>query len=263
LTSSFLSSVIARKREEVAARSRKVSLALLKDKAGEIPRVAGRIQSAILAGAPGLKVIAEFKRKSPSGGSLNPAGKPEDYARTYAQSGASAMSVLCDKEGFDGSLEDALAASKAVSIPILRKDFIVDSYQVYETAAAGIPSLLLILAALEDREYQDLLGLCQELKIEALVEITNELEMERAGDVPLLGVNNRNLHTLKTDRRRALDLMGRAPPGALVVAESGISTLEQAQEAFSAGADAALIGEALMRADDPGALIREIRENIR
>jgi indole-3-glycerol phosphate synthase len=259
---SFLQTVIHRKREEVRAREKQVPLDRLKERAASVPRVAGRIQSAILAGGPGLKVIAEFKRRSPSGGDLRPGASPVEYARAYEAAGACAVSVLADGPGFGGSLEDGAAVSKAVRIPVLRKDFIVDPYQVYETAAAGIPSLLLILAALSDGEYRDLLGLCRELKVEALVEVTNEPELERAGDVPLLGVNNRDLHSLKTDPGRALALMGQAPPGAVVVAESGIATVAQALEAHGAGADAALIGEALMRAEDPGALIREIRGKV-
>ena len=180
----------------------------------------------------------------------------------YEKAGASAVSVLTDNKDFGGSLTDAIEAAQAVAIPILRKEFIVDPYQIYETAAAGLHSLLLLVSALPGGMLDDFAGLCDELKIDALVEVTNREELKRAEKYSIIGINSRDLHSLEVNRDKVIDLMGEAPGSCTVVAESGIATLQQAENAFQAGADAALIGEALMRAEDPSAFIREIRERI-
>lgn len=258
---SFLESVLTRKKEEVSEQSKIISLDVLKEKA-KAPRVRGLLRSALLSDGSGLKIIAEFKRRSPSGGSINPEATPATQALAYEKAGASAVSVLTDNKDFGGSLADAIEAAQAVSIPILRKEFIVDPYQIYETAAAGLHSLLLLVSALPGGMLEEFAGLCEELKIDALVEVTNEAELKRAEKYSLLGVNSRDLHSLEVSRDKALDLIGGAPGSSLVVAESGISTLQQAEEVFQAGADAALIGEALMRAKDPSVFIGEMREKI-
>lgn len=258
---SYLESVITRKKEEVLAQSKITGLDVLKEKAAA-PRVSGLLRSALLSDATGLRVIAEFKRRSPSGGSINPEATPASQALAYEKAGASAVSVLTDKKDFGGSLADAMDAAQAVSIPILRKEFIVDPYQIYETAAAGLQSLLLLVSALPGGMLEDFAGLCDELKIDALVEVTNKEELKRAEKYSIIGINSRDLHSLEVSRDKALDLIGEAPGSSTVVAESGIATLKQAEEAFQAGADAALIGEALMRAKDPAVFIGDIREKI-
>lgn len=209
---------------------------------------------------PGLSVISEVKRSSPSKGALAEIPDPAGLARRYQNGGAAAISVLTEQRRFSGSLADLDAVRAAVSIPVLRKDFVVTEYQVLEARAHGADIVLLIVAALDDRELAGLHRLVVSLGMTPLVEVHTPDEARRAADLGavLIGVNARNLKTLAVDTSNFGRLLDLLPDQAVKVAESGILSLEDAVDAHRAGADAILVGEALVRAEDPGALISAI-----
>jgi indole-3-glycerol phosphate synthase len=200
----------------------------------------------------GIGVIAEFKRRSPSAGRLREDADIADIAGAYERGGASAISVLTEGPNFDGSLEDLRAARAACELPILRKDFIVDPYQLYEARAAGADAVLLIVAALEQRELAQLHELATTLGLDVLVEVHDREELARAAQIGagLIGVNNRDLRDFTVDVGRTSRLMGEMPTGATVVSESGIAAPEQLVELEREGVAAVLVGESLMRAPD-------------
>lgn len=203
---------------------------------------------------PGFGAIAEFKRRSPSAGELRAGADVRAIAHAYEQGGASAMSVLTEEASFDGSLADLRAARAACSLPILRKDFVIDRYQLYESRAAGADAVLLIVAALEDTELASLHGQARALGLDVLVEVHDGDELARAAaiDAKIVGVNNRDLRDFSCDVRRTSQLLAEMPADVLVVSESGIATREQVLELERQGVAAVLVGEALMRASDPG-----------
>ncbi|MFN8163012.1 MAG: indole-3-glycerol phosphate synthase TrpC [Solirubrobacterales bacterium] len=210
---------------------------------------------------PGLSLIAEFKRCSPSAGEIVPAGT--DVARqvaAYERGGAAALSVLTDGPHFGGSLEDLRAARAACGIPIIRKDFIVDRYQLYEAAVNGADAVLLIVRALDDRELRSLYEEAREIDLDCLVEVHDTAELERALeiDAEVIGINNRNLDEGTVDVSTTYELMPDVPAGKTVVAESGISDRAELEELERVGVDAVLIGGALMSATDPEAKTREL-----
>jgi indole-3-glycerol phosphate synthase len=208
---------------------------------------------------PGLSLIAEFKRRSPSAGEISGATVAAQVG-SYERGGAAALSVLTDETHFGGSLEDLRAARAACDLPILRKDFIVDPYQLYEAAVNGADAVLLIVRALEDGPLRELYEVTRGLDLDCLVEVHDAAELERAlaVDVDVIGVNNRNLDEGSVDVATTYELMPDVPAGKTVVAESGISSREELEELERVGVDAVLIGEALMRAADPEALTREL-----
>lgn len=209
---------------------------------------------------PGISVIAEHKRRSPSAGAIRDGATVEEVVRAYERAGAAALSVLTEPHHFGGSLDDLRAAKAAVGLPILRKDFIVDPYQVYESAVAGADAILLIVAALEPRELRDLYAEASALDLDVLVEVhaRRELEIALELDVDVIGINNRDLTDFTVDVQRTFDLLADIPAGKTVVSESGIGTREQLDELERVGVDAVLIGEALMRADDIEAACRAL-----
>jgi indole-3-glycerol phosphate synthase len=209
--------------------------------------------------APGFGAIAEFKRRSPSAGDLRPGGDVADVARTYAQAGARAMSVLVD-ERFDGTWDDLRAARAATTIPLLAKGFFSTEAHLQEARNAGADAALLILRDLNDDQVHDLMGVATSLGLDTLVEAHNAEELDRAAklDAPIIGVNARDLTTFDIDRNVQLQLVARAPRDRIVIAESGIDTRAQAAAAELAGANAVLIGQTLMRADDPGAKLADL-----
>lgn len=213
-----------------------------------------------LRGAPVPAVIAEIKRASPSAGPIAERD-PAERARAYEAGGAAALSVLTEARHFGGSLADLRAARWATSLPVLRKDFLVHPSQLIESRAAGADAVLLIAAALADDELSALLVLARDLGLGVLLEAHAEEDLERAlaTDASVIGVNARDLETLEVDGERALRLLARVPGDRIAVLESGISRPEQAARAAAAGARALLVGEALMRAEDPAALIRALR----
>ena len=207
---------------------------------------------------PGLSLIAEHKRRSPSAGLIREVLPVEDVVRAYERGGAAAASVLTDGPHFGGSIDDLRRAHAACALPILRKDFIVDPYQLHESRATGADAVLLIVAALDDDELAELHALASELGLAALVEVHDEPELSRAADVgaSLIGINNRDLRTMEVDVRRGLRLAEGVPEGVVVVAESGFQDRSQLEDAARAGIDAVLVGEALMRAPDVEAACR-------
>jgi indole-3-glycerol phosphate synthase len=209
-------------------------------------------------------VIAEIKQRSPSKGVIREDFDPVELAKDYVAGNAAALSILCEEDFFGGSLSHLEAVRGYVSIPLLRKDFIFDSYQVYEAAAAGADAILLIVALLDDSILTDLICLAGELGLDALVEVHTAGEMERAGSAgaSVIGVNNRDLRTFDTDLATSLRLRPLAPEGTILVSESGINTGADIQSLKSAGFDAFLIGEHLMRSPSPGGALKALLHQI-
>jgi indole-3-glycerol phosphate synthase len=209
---------------------------------------------------PGLSVIAEFKRRSPSAGEISATATVGDQVGAYERGGAAALSVLTDEPHFGGSLADLRAARAACGLPILRKDFIVDPYQLYEAAVNGADAVLLIARALDDDALRELYARARALDLDCLVEVHDEQELERALriDADVIGINNRNLEEGTVDVATTYELMPDVPAGKTVVAESGISARSELEELERVGVDAVLIGSALMSATDPEALTREL-----
>ncbi|HVJ05706.1 MAG TPA: indole-3-glycerol phosphate synthase TrpC [Candidatus Saccharimonadales bacterium] len=206
-------------------------------------------------------IIAEFKRHSPSAGNIQGGADPLEVARMYEEGGAAAMSVLTEPEHFKGSLDDLRRVASGVSLPLLRKDFMVDRHQVYEAAIAGAEAVLVIVAGLTDADALKLLDAAHLAHLDALVEVHTEEELRRAATLgaTLIGVNNRNLKTLKVDLETSLRLAELAPKDATLVAESGLRTREDIERLRAAGYSAFLIGETLMRSGDPLATLRELQ----
>ena len=211
--------------------------------------------------APGLQIIAEIKRRSPSVGEIAPDLDPVGQAVAYQQGGAAAISVLTEPEYFGGSVEDLQMVRQAVDLPVLRKDFIIDMRQVEESRMIGADALLLIVAALDTELMAQLLAECRRVEIEALVEAHDEIEadMAVAAGARIIGINNRNLETFETDLAVAERIAPRLPRDGIRVGESGVSNVHGAARMASAGYDAILVGEALVRADDPVRLIEQLR----
>ena len=212
----------------------------------------------------GINIIAEFKRRSPSKGMIRERANPIEVARAYEAGGAVAMSVLTEEDYFAGSLDDLRQVKSTVALPVLRKDFIVDEYQVYESAAAGADAILLIVAALDDELLARLRRLAEdELQMDALVEVHTSEEMKRAAlcGAKLIGVNNRDLRTFAVSLDTSLRLAREAPPEVLLVSESGLNNSADLLRLYDAGYRGFLIGETLMRAGDPAAALRSFRGN--
>lgn len=251
-----LDAILQTTRRELERRKRQVPVEALRRPAGDQPR---GFAAALRAG--GLSVIAEIKRRSPSAGAIREAVEPSQQARRYAAGGAAALSVLTDGPHFGGSLDDLRAARAAVPLPVLRKDFVVDAYQVHEAAAAGADAVLLIVRALSAGRLRELLRCCESLGLDALVEVHDADEIDAAleAGARVIGVNNRDLTTFEVRIERCLELAQRIPRSCVRVAESGIATAQDAARVRAAGYDAVLVGEALMRADDPAALIAAMK----
>ncbi|HEY8303638.1 MAG TPA: indole-3-glycerol phosphate synthase TrpC [Solirubrobacteraceae bacterium] len=211
----------------------------------------GRFHEALAR--PGIGVIAEFKRRSPSAGALRENANLEEIVAAYELGGASALSVLTEGPNFEGSLEDLRAARAGTGLPILRKDFVVDPYQLYEARVAGADAVLLIVAALDQPALASLHELARALGLDVLVEVHDRHELARAADAGarLIGVNNRDLRDFSCDVRRTFELMETMPTGATVISESGIADAGQLSELERHGVAAVLVGETLMRAPDP------------
>lgn len=255
----MLDEILARKHAEVAGiRANPGEAALAREAAAAAP---ARDFLAALRG-PGAepRVIAEFKRASPSRGAIRADAAPDEIARAYAGAGAVALSVLTDRDFFDGCLEDLRKARAACALPVLRKDFTLEPIQLLEARAAGADAALLIVAALEDARLRELLGCARELGLAALVEVHTAQELDRAleAGAELVGINNRDLKSFVTDVAVTRELAPRAA-GCCVVSESGLSEAAVLRELGEAGADAFLVGEALMRAPDPGSALRDLR----
>ena len=258
----LLKRILARKAEEIRERSARVSLAELSSRAADQPPTRGfaaALESKIEEGLPA--VIAEIKKASPSKGVMRADFDPAAIARSYTANGAACLSVLTDADFFHGSEAFLDAARSACNLPVLRKDFTLDAYQVYEARAIGADCILLIVAALGDASLLELALLAAELDLDVLVEVHDEEELERALVIPapLIGVNNRDLHTFQVSLETSERLAERIPAGIVRVAESGIHCSADVARLRASGFSAFLVGEHLMKSGDPAAAIRALR----
>ncbi len=257
----ILNRILARKAEEVAERRTRLPEAELVARIAELPGTRGfaaAIEAKIDAGLPA--VIAEVKKASPSKGLIRTHFDPAAIARSYEAAGAACLSVLTDSDFFQGSEAFLQQAREACSLPVLRKDFIIDAYQVYEARAIGADCVLLIVSALDDDVLLELSLLAAELDLDVLCEVHDEEELERAQalPVPLIGVNNRNLRSFETSLETSLTLQELVEYDRVLVAESGIHTPQDVARLREGGIQAFLVGEAFMRAEDPGSELKRL-----
>jgi len=260
MAADILNQIVTHKKQEVKAARQLRPEASLR---AELPSIKARrsFYDRLATSNPlGINIIAEIKRASPSKGLIRPDLDPVVYAREYESGGAAALSVLTDQDFFKGSVDDLTKARRAASLPVLRKDFIISAYQIFETAVIGADALLLIAAILSPLQLQDYLALCQELGLDALVEIHDEDEHQkvtRAG-AKLIGINNRNLKTFHTDIGTSISIAPRIAKHQVGVAESGIRTPTDIDAVRQAGINNFLIGESLVRADSPRLLLQSL-----
>jgi len=257
----ILNQIVIVKREEVAASIRLKPLAAMRLDAES--RVltrdfVGALRSKIAAGKPA--VIAEIKKASPSKGVLRSDFIPADIAQSYAEAGAACLSVLTDRQFFQGSVDYLKQARASCGLPVLRKDFMIDAYQVYEARVMGADCILLIAACLDDAQMRDLEALALALDMAVLVEVHDAPELERALKLktPLIGINNRNLKTFEVSLDTTLSLLASVPGERIVVTESGIMTPQDVQRMRQAKVNAFLVGEAFMRAENPGLALEQL-----
>ncbi|MFC5609332.1 indole-3-glycerol phosphate synthase TrpC [Variovorax soli] len=263
--SDILNKIVAVKHEEVAAAKKRVSLEAVRfDAEGRVLTrdFVGALRAKIAAGQAG--VIAEVKKASPSKGVLRPDFIPADIAQSYAEGdgevSAACLSVLTDRQFFQGGVDYLKQARASCALPVLRKDFMVDAYQIYEARAIGADAVLLIAACLDDAQMRDFEAIALGLDMAVLVEVHDQAEMERALKLktPLIGVNNRNLRTFEVSVDTTLALMPQVPPDRLLVTESGIGTRADVRKLRDAGVHAFLVGEAFMRAEEPGLALADL-----
>ncbi len=258
-TPTILRRIIARKWEEISARKKQVSLQELNHQILQQSEPRGFVQAIaddIAAGKAG--VIAEIKKASPSKGIIRENFVPAELARSYEQGGATCLSILTDVDFFQGADSYLQEARAATNLPVIRKDFLVDEYQLYEARALGADCVLLIVAALEPQQLIDLNTKALELGLDVLVEVHDAAELELALQLPnkLIGINNRNLHTFDVNLQTTFDLLDRIGPERIVVTESGILSPADVQAMREKNVHGFLVGEAFMRADDPGAALK-------
>ncbi len=254
---SRLDPLIHSTRERVADRRRDVPLAELEARLSQAPEA--RPFAEALAGE-GTSIIAEHKRRSPSAGTIREGATVEEIVAAYEAGGAAALSILTEEKHFGGSLADLIAARSASSLPILRKDFTVDRYQLYEARAGGADAVLLIVGAVPREELADLHSEARYLDLDVIVEVHSEEDLEEALEMEadVIGINNRDLTDFRVSLETTFELLPDIPAGKTVVSESGISTREHLEELERVGVDAVLIGEALMRQRDPVAALRAL-----
>ncbi len=259
--SDILTTILARKAEEVAARSARVSLADLRALVDDAPPTRGFADALnAMVGQGDPAVIAEVKKASPSKGVIRQDFRPADIAVSYEFGGAACLSVLTDVDFFQGADDYLKQAREACTLPVLRKDFTVDPYQVYEARVLGADCILLIVAALDDAQLVDLSGLAMQLGMDVLVEVHDIDELERALQVPvpLVGINNRNLRTFDVSLETTLAMKDAVPKDRLLVTESGILVPQDVATMRAAGVNAFLVGETFMRAEEPGEALRQL-----
>lgn len=259
----ILRRILARKAEEIVARAERLPLAELSRRVESAPPLRGflkALRARLAQGRPA--VIAEIKKASPSKGLLRADFRPAEIARGYERAGAACLSVLTDAGFFQGADEHLREARAACALPVLRKDFTIDVYQIYEARVLGADAILLIAAALGDTQMRELATLAHELGMDVLVEVHDGAELKRALALgtPLLGINNRDLRTFEVSLETTLDLLPRIPADRLVVTESGIHTRADVERLRAAGVGAFLVGEAFMKAEDPGERLRSLFE---
>lgn len=264
--SDILSRIAAYKVREVAEAKAKHGLPTLRDMARNAPKPRGfraALESARTAKRPGL--IAEIKKASPSKGVIRADFDPPVLARAYEKGGAICLSVLTDTPSFQGARDDLAQARNATSLPVLRKDFMLEPYQIFESRALGADCILVIMAMLEDDTAHELMETARELGMDALVEVHDETELERALnlDADFIGINNRNLKTFVTDIQTSIALSARVPKTCVVVAESGLSTSADLSRLVAAGVSSFLIGESLMRKEDVEKATHELLSGVK
>jgi indole-3-glycerol phosphate synthase len=257
----ILKKIMHRKAEEVIARADRLPLRELAAGLTDAPPARGfadALVARVAAGEPA--VIAEIKKASPSKGVLREDFRPAEIAASYAQGGATCLSILTDRDFFQGSEAHLMEARAACDLPVIRKDFIVDPYQVYEARAMGADCILLIVACLDDPKLADLNALTRELGMDVLMEVHDADELARAAAIPgrLIGINNRNLRTFEVSLETTIGLLDRVPADRLLVTESGILAPEDVTRMRRHGVHGFLVGEAFMRAADPGAELRRL-----
>jgi len=260
-TPDILKKILAKKAEEVEKRKQRMSIEDLQGIIGDAEKPRGfarALQDKAASKKPAI--IAEIKKASPSKGVIRENFKPNEIAQDYAMSGATCLSVLTDKEFFQGSEVNLQMARQSSPLPALRKDFMIDPYQMYESRALGADCILLIVAALSDVQMNELGDAAKQLQMDVLVEVHDAAEMERALtlDTPLIGINNRNLRTFETSLQTTLDLKSMVPSDRLVITESGIHTPADVQLMLENEIYTFLVGEAFMAAERPGAKMREL-----
>ena len=258
---SFLSEILTRKRDRMNAVKRIVCLDDVLHSARGLRATVPAHQLRHALQRDGVNIIAEFKRRSPSKGIIRDDVDVRSTVRSYEVGGAVAISVLTEEDYFDGSLDDLRAVKATVAVPVLRKDFLFDEYQIFESAAAGADAVLLIVAALDDETLVRLRRLAEEeLGMDALVEVHDEAEMKRAiaAGAKLIGVNNRNLHTFEVSIDTSVRLASKAPAGSTLVSESGLRSVEDLAKLRRVGYRGFLIGESLMRAEKPAEALRAL-----
>ncbi|MET0581944.1 MAG: indole-3-glycerol phosphate synthase TrpC [Pseudoxanthomonas sp.] len=259
--SDILNTILARKAEEIAERSARAPLAEVAARANDASPVRGFADALHERIATGdAAVIAEIKKASPSKGVIRQDFRPAEIAMSYEFGGAACLSVLTDVDFFQGADAYLQEAREACTLPVLRKDFTIDPYQVYEARALGADCILLIVAALDDGQLVDLSGLAMQLDMDVLVEVHDIDELERALQVPvpLVGINNRNLRTFEVSLENTLAMKDAVPKDRLLVTESGIVVAEDIARMRAAGVHAFLVGETFMRADEPGDALRQL-----
>lgn len=254
----ILDDIIDNKRYEVESAKQSKPLHVLNGELQNVGSTKGFYESLSFDGS--TKVIAEIKCASPSKGMLRPDFNPVEIARSYSRSGASAISVLTDSRFFKGSLDHLMAVRSAVELPLLRKDFIIDPYQVYEARVYGADAILLIVAALDSAILKELLDLAHSLDMDAIVEIHDEAELDKAIDAgsKIIGINNRDLKTFDVDLETSMRLSKLVPREKIVISESGITSGKEIKRLKSAGINVLLIGETFMRAPEPGEALRKL-----
>ncbi|MEO8647777.1 MAG: indole-3-glycerol phosphate synthase TrpC [Acidobacteriota bacterium] len=260
MNSTFLDKIVSAKRTRVAALKNNIQELIRSARSVRDQADPHRFQT-VLSDLDQSGVIAEFKRASPSKGRIDAAADPAQRAKQYQAGGASAMSILTEEDFFLGSLDDLKAARQAIDIPILRKDFVLDPVQVYESAAAGADAVLLIAAILDDDMISTLFRLANdELGMDAIVEVHNRQELERAERINarLIGINNRDLNTFEVSLDVSRDLARRSNGSALLIAESGLSSADEINELRALGFSGFLIGESLMRSGDPAEALKKL-----
>ena len=259
--SDILNKIVAVKREEIAVAIKRKPLAEMRldaESRVQTRDFVGALRGKIAAGKPA--VIAEIKKASPSKGVLRADFIPADIAQSYAEHGAACLSVLTDQQFFQGSVDYLKQARASCSLPVLRKDFIIDAYQIYESRVMGADCILLIAACLDDAQLKTLEALAMSLDMAVLVEVHDEAELARALKLktPLIGINNRNLKTFEVTLDTTLGLLPKVPGDRILITESGIMNPGDVKRMRSAQVNAFLVGEAFMRADDPGAALAQL-----
>jgi indole-3-glycerol phosphate synthase len=266
MSKDFLRAIVERKRQAVAKLYAQYEVTALREQALKCREeaVVHRLRDALQTASPPIKIIAEFKRISPSRGLIRAGLSPAEAAYAYERGGVCAISVLTDQEYFGGSIDDLIVMRANTRLPILRKDFIIDPIQIYQAAIAGADAILLIAAVVDYPLLQKMRALAEdELGLDALIEAhtADELQRASAAGAKLIGINNRDLHTFEVSLHTSERLIAQTPPGTLMISESGLQTPQQLHRLRALGFCGFLIGETLMRANDPAAALRDLLEN--